>query len=399
MLVSDMVKNPIDNVVVGEASEAQPRAKRSGANRAGDRRRKADGALVNQAVTKCGPRRRYGINPNSHLGRREASPHLQGRDKTMSTPLYIGIDVAKDSFQVASCPAQLEGVYRNAAKGYRKFLATLEGLEVAQIILEATGGYERTIAAELIQAGFQAVVVNPRQVRHFAKGLGKNAKTDSIDADVLALFGQMVKPTYRPPREPQTQVLAELVSRRRQVIDMLTQETNRAKMRHHAKVRNSIAKMIKALQTQIRQLDDLIQDHIQSDDDFRDKDTILRSTPGVGPQTSAMLLAHLPELGQLNRHEVAALVGVAPFDSQSGKQRGRSRIFGGRKEVRGLLYMAALTAKRCNPQIRKFAERLAHEGKSFKVVITACMRKLLVILNALIRDQIPWTPEKSLKNT
>jgi transposase len=397
MLVSDMVKSPIDNVVVGEASAAQPPAKRSATSRAGDRRRKADRAQVKKAVTKLGPRRRYGINPNSRLGRRQASPHWQERGTTMSTPLYIGIDVAKDSFQVASCPAQLQGNYSNAPEGHRKLLATLKGLDVAQIILEATGGYERSIAAELIQAGFQAVVVNPRQVRHFAKGLGKNAKTDTIDADVLAMFGQMIKPTYRPPKEPQTQVLAELVSRRRQLVDMLTQETNRAKMPHHAKVRSSIKRMSKTLETQIRQLDELIQKHIQADDDFRNKDAILQSTPGIGPQTSAMLMAELPELGQLNRHEVAALVGLAPFDCQSGNQRRRSRIFGGRKEVRCLLYMAALSAKCCNPQIRNFAERLAHEGKSFKVIITACMRKLLVTVNALIRDQVLWTSEKTPK--
>jgi transposase len=317
----------------------------------------------------------------------------------MSITFCIGIDVAKETFQVASQPAQLQGSYLNTRKGHRDFLHSLGDLSVTQIVLEATGGYEKPLAAELVQAGYCVVVANPRQVRDFARGIGKLAKTDPIDANVLAQFSHIVRPQPRLPKTPQTEALAELVTRRRQLTDLLTQETNRSQMLHHVKVRKSIRKMIKTLEYQIRELDNLIDDHIQADDDFQHKDHLLRSTPGIGPQTSAMLLSHLPELGTLNRHQIAALVGLAPFDRQSGKQTRTAHIAGGRKEIRSLLYMAALTARRCNPIIRHFSLRLEKQGKSFKVVITACMRKLLVILNALIRDQILWTPRKILKNT
>lgn len=317
----------------------------------------------------------------------------------MSKNLFIGIDVAKDSFQVASNPAQLNASHLNNRTGHRDFIKSLHNLHITQIVLEATDGYEKTLAAELIQAGFNAVVVNPRQVRDFARGMGKLAKTDTIDAELLAQFSAIVKPAYKPPTDPQTQDLAELVTRRRQLTDLLTQETNRAGMIHHVKVRKSIRKMIRTIEYQIRELDKLIQDHIQGDDDLEHKDRILRSVPGVGPQTSAMLLSHLPELGCLNRHEIAALAGLAPYDRQSGKQVFRSRISSGRKEVRCVLYMAALTAYRCNPIIRRFAGELKSRGKSFKVMLTACMRKLLIILNALVRDQQLWNPEKKLKIT
>jgi len=317
----------------------------------------------------------------------------------MSATLFIGIDIAKESFQVASRPAHLHGSYLNTRQGHRDFLHRLPDLDVALIVLEATGGYEKPLAAELVQAGYHVVVANPRQVRDFARGLGRLAKTDPIDADILAHFGEIVQPQPKPPQNPETEALAELVTRRRQLIDLLTQETNRAAMIHHVKVRKSIRKMIKTIEFQIRELDDLIQDHIQANDDFQHKDHILRSTPAIGPQTSAMLLSHLPELGQLNRHQIAALVGVAPYDRQSGKQTRGAHIAGGRKEIRSMLYMAALTARRCNPAIRSFALRLEQQGKAFKVVITACMRKLLVILNALIRDQQLWTAKKILKTT
>jgi len=313
----------------------------------------------------------------------------------MSQPLWIGIDVAKDAFQVASRPAQLRGAWLNTRPGHREFLGALEGLTIARIILEATGGYEKALAVELVQAGYAVVVAHPRQVRDFARGLGRLAKTDPLDADTLAQFGEKVPLTPKPPPNAPTEALAELVTRRRQLTDLLTQETNRAGMIHHVKVRKSIRKMIKTLEFQIRELDELIQDHIQADDDFQPKDCLLRRVPGIGPQTSAMLLSHLPELGQLNRHQIAALAGVSPYDRQSGQQTRGAHIAGGRKEVRCLLYMAALTAYRCNPQIRRFAQTLQQQGKAFKVMITACMRKLLIILNAILRDQRLWTPNIS----
>lgn len=315
----------------------------------------------------------------------------------MSPTLVLGIDVAKESFVVASRPAQVQGSYPNTRQGHQQLLRDLSDQHVELLVMEASGGYERALAAELVQAGQSVVVANPRQVRDFARGVGRLAKTDPIDADVIAHFGQVVKPAPKPASNPDVDALAELVTRRRQLTALLTQEINRAPMSRHLKVRKSIRKMVKTLEYQIRGLDELIQEHIQTDDDFRDKDRILRSLPGVGPHTSAMLLAHLPELGQLNRHQVAALVGLAPFDQRSGKQVRPAHIAGGRKQVRCLLYMAALTARRCNPMIRHFAQRLEAQGKSFKVVLTACMRKLLVTLNAMIRDKQVWSTEKITK--
>lgn len=312
----------------------------------------------------------------------------------MSQKLYLGIDVAKNSFQVASRPAQIQASYPNTRPGHQDLLRALRPLEIALIVLEATGGYEKALAAELVQAGYSVVVANPRQVRDFARGMGRLAKTDPIDADTLALFGEKVPLTPKPPQNAPAEALAELVTRRRQLLDLHTQETNRAQMIHHVKVRKSIRKMIKTLEFQIRELDELIQEHIQADADFHRKDHILRSTPSVGPQTSAMLLSRLPELGQLNRHQVAALVGLAPYDRKSGKQDRGAHIAGGRADIRSLLYMAALSAQRFNPAIKTFAQRLQEQGKPFKVVITACMRKLLITLNALLRDQITWTPKK-----
>jgi len=313
----------------------------------------------------------------------------------MAEPLFIGIDVAKETFHVASCPAAINISLPNCLSGTKQLIKTLQPHNISLIVLEATGGYERPIVAELLEADFKVVVASPRQVRDFARGIGEFAKTDPIDAAVLARFAQVVQPKPKPPVSPQTDELADLVRRRRQLTDLRTQELNRSETVRHPKVRKSVRKMIKTLDYQIAELDELIRQHIKSDDDFRKKDEILRSTPGVGPHTSATLLSQLPELGQLNRQQIAALVGVAPYNFSSGRFVGKSRIWGGRKDVRCVLYMAALTAIRCNPAIHRFAERLLEQGKVFKVVITACMRKLLIILNTMLRNQTLWRPEKN----
>lgn len=312
----------------------------------------------------------------------------------MSEPVYVGIDVAKETFHVAACPNILKTSLPNTPTGHRQLCRMLKEHTIALIVLEATGGYEKPIVAELLGDTLPVVVVNPRQVRDFAKGLGQWAKTDPIDAQVLAKFAQIVQPAPKTHSTPQTAELAELVRRRRQLNDLRTQESNRLLMIHHPKVKKSIKKMIKTLNFQINEIDQLIREHIDADDNFKNKDRILRSTPGVGPQTSAMLIANLPELGSLNRQEIAALAGLAPYDRSSGKYDGRAHIWGGRKDVRGILYMAALTAYRCNPIIRRFAEHLQEQGKAFKVVLTACMRKLLIILNTMIRNQTLWSLEK-----
>jgi transposase len=385
-----MVKGSIVDASFGEASVAS-RAERHG-------RREIGRVLVQETVTKRDPRRHYGTNPNSRRNRRKpkgpASSHMQDWEQTMTEPLFIGIDVAKDTFHVASCPAAVNISMPNNSTGTKQLIKTLQHHNVSLIVLEATGGYERPIVAELLEANFKVVVASPRQVRDFARGIGEFAKTDPIDAAVLARFAQVVQPKPKPPSSPEIDELADLVRRRRQLTDLRVQELNRSQLALHPKVRKSVRKMIKTLDYQIAELDELIEQHISSDDNFRKKDEILRSTPGIGPGTSATLLSQLPELGQLNRQEIAALVGVAPYDFSSGRFAGKSRIWGGRKDIRGALYMAALTAIRCNSTIRRFADRLRERGKVFKVVITACMRKLLIILNTMMRNQTLWRPEK-----
>jgi len=311
------------------------------------------------------------------------------------TEVYVGIDVAKDSFHVATCPDLFKTCLPNTPQGHRQLCQTLKQHTIALCVLEATGGYERPIAAELLSESLSVVIVNPKQVRDFAKGLGQWAKTDPIDAQVLATFAQIVKPAPKTHATAQTNELSELVRRRRQLNDLRTQESNRSLMIHHPKVKKSIRKMIKTLDFQIDEIDQLIREHIDADDDFKNKDRILQSTPGVGPQTSAMLIANLPELGKLNRQEIAALAGLAPWDRSSGKYDGKAHIWGGRKDVRSVLYMAAFTACRFNPVIRTLANRLKQKGKVYKVIVTACMRKLLVILNTMIRNQTLWTPKIS----
>ncbi|MHC4412732.1 MAG: IS110 family transposase [Planctomycetota bacterium] len=313
----------------------------------------------------------------------------------MSEPVYVGIDISKNTFHVATCPDLIKTSLPNTPDGHHQLCKNLQGQAITLIVLEATGGYERPLVAELLSASLPVVVVNPKQVRDFAKGMGQYAKTDPIDAKVLANFAQIVKPEPKTHATAQTVELSELVRRRRQLNDLRTQESNRQLMIHHPKVKKSIKKMIKTLDFQIKEIDQLIAEQIDTDDDFKNKDRILRSAPGVGPQTSAMLIANLPELGKLNRQEIAALAGLAPWDRTSGKYNGKAHIWGGRKDVRSVLYMAAFTACRSNPTIREFAQRLKQDGKAYKVVITACMRKLLIILNTMIRNQTLWTPKIS----
>jgi transposase len=384
----------VNNNLMGNAGGDEA----SGASRVSTgRRREFDRASVSETVTEREPRRPRGISPNSRLNRRRptrpASSHLQVREMTMSEPVYVGIDVAKDTFCVATCPNVLKTCLPNNPDGHRQLCQSLKSCTTALIVLEATGGYERPLAAELLNASLPVVIANPKQVRDFANGMGQRAKTDPIDAQVLAQFAHIVKPVAKTHSTPQTAELAELVRRRRQLNDLRTQESNRLQMIHHVKVKKSIQKMIKTLNFQINEIDQLIREHIDADDDFKNKDRILQSAPGVGPQTSAMLIANLPELGTLNRQEIAALAGVAPWDRSSGKYAGKTHIWGGRKDVRCVLYMAAFTACRFNPAIRQMAARLKQKGKAYRVILTACMRKLLIILNTMIRNQTLWTPK------
>jgi transposase len=275
------------------------------------------------------------------------------------------------------------------ATGIATLVKRLKGLRPALVVLEATGGLEIPAVAALAAAGLPAVVVNPRQVREFARATGRLAKTDAIDAQVLAQFGEALQPEVRPLPDTATQELSALVARRRQLIEMLTAEKNRLRMATK-KVRRNIEAHIRWLEGELLDLDDGLGEVIRSSPVWRERDNLLRSVPGVGPVLSSVLLADLPELGKLSRKEVAALVGVAPLNRDSGKFRGRRQVWGGRSQVRATLYMAALVASRYNPAIKRFYQRLLSGGKPKKVALTACMRKLLTILNAMTRAQTSW---------
>jgi transposase len=315
--------------------------------------------------------------------------------------IWIGIDVAKDSLDVASCPdgSPPGASVANSPEGFRQLLAQLPPPDQARVVIEATGGYERQLVAALLDAGYCVAVVNPRQVRDFAKALGILAKTDRIDAAVLARFGQQVQPRPLVENPPQQAELAQLVARRRQLIELRTMESNRLELTTAKLARKSISTVLATLEKQIARLDTEIVRLIESHDDWRAKAQILASTPGIGPVASATLLAELPELGKLNRQQIASLAGLAPFNHDSGKLRGQRSICGGRSAVRTVLYMATVSAQRCNPVLRAFAQRLAAAGKRPKVILTACMRKLLVILNTMLKQNSPWNPAPCLLNT
>jgi transposase len=301
---------------------------------------------------------------------------------------YVGIDVAKDSLDVA-VP---EGIrqWPNNPEGHRQLVELLRKLPVKSVVLEATGGYERAVVAELLAAGLPVVVVNPAQVRHFAKAKGKLAKTDAIDAAVLAEFGQAVRPEMRALPDAQALEIREKLARRRQLVQMRTAEDNRLKQAAGTLVRQSIQAVQQALAKQLEQFDDDLQKTIEQTPAWREKENLLRSVPGVGPRTASTLLVELPELGDCSRQQIAALVGVAPFNRDSGRFRGQRTISGGRTTVRSALYMATLVATKHNPVIRSLYQRLQKAGKRKKVALVACMRKMLCILNAVLRDGTPW---------
>jgi len=305
--------------------------------------------------------------------------------------MIVGLDVSKDRLDMFIHPArQLEAV-SNDASGHDELVERLKAARPALIVMEATGGFEAAIAAALAEAGLPVVVANPRQVRDFAKATGRLAKTDRIDAEVLALFGEAVKPQIRTLPDPAVRELQKMLARRRQLVEMLTAERNR-RSRAEGAVREDIDAHLAWLQQRLKDLDKGLGKTIRSSPVWREKENLLRSVPGIGPVVASSLLADLPELGKLNRRQIATLVGVAPLNRDSGKTRGQRTIWGGRKHVRSALYMAALVAARFNPIIRAFYERLRNVGKPAKVALTACMRKLLGILNALLKTGVAWNP-------
>ena len=305
---------------------------------------------------------------------------------------FVGIDVAKHSLDLCVLP---EGTRQNLSydsKGLKQLLGQLPEPGTCLVVVEATGGYQRRVVAELADAGHRVAVANPRQVHHFGIALGILAKTDRIDARVIALYGQHVRPRTIVKHHEKQEELQQLVTRRRQLIDLRTAETNRQELLTSQPVRKSLQKVIALLDEQIESIEQEIAKFLESDDQWKSKGNIIQSIPGVGKITAISLLADLPELGFLNRQEISALVGLAPFNRDSGRFHGKRSICGGRASIRSVLYMAALTARRCNPVIQAFAKRLEAQGKPFKVVLVACMRKLLVILNTLVKTNSLWNP-------
>lgn len=303
--------------------------------------------------------------------------------------MYLGIDVAKDSVVLASAPAGITGTFAMDAAGLGALVAQCQAQPVVLVVLEATGGYEAPVVAALASAGLPVVVVNPRQVRDFAKATGRLAKTDALDAGVLALFGARVQPVPRRLPDAATQELQALVLRRRQLLDMLHAE----RLRHstsHGRVRANLRSHIHWLERSLADTDATLQACIAASPLWRVQDELLQSVPGVGPTLASTLLGLVPELGHLGRRQIAALIGVAPLARDSGTLRGRRTCWGGRAPVRQVLYMAALVAARWNPALRGFYQRLRAAGKPAKVALTAVARKLLVLLNTILRTGRPW---------
>jgi transposase len=303
---------------------------------------------------------------------------------------FVGIDVAKDRLDVHVRPSGESFTVARDGEGLAALVDRLKQIEPALVVLEATGGFEVTVAAAVGSAGVPLAVVNPRQIRDFARATGKLAKTDALDAAAIAHFAQAVHPQPRPLPDTQAQELGELVARRRQVIEMMVAERNRSRQLHSARLRKRIDRHLAALQKELTEIESDLDESIRGTPVWRENEDLLKSVPGVGNATARTLLADLPELGTLDRRQIAALVGVAPFNRDSGTWRGKRMIWGGRGSVRATLYMATLVASRRNPVIATFYRHLRNTGKPAKVALTACMRKLLVILNAMLRDQRPW---------
>ena len=304
-------------------------------------------------------------------------------------PRYAGIDVAKAKVDVAVRPTGQKWSIAYDKRGVRELISQMKEMSPALVVLEASGGLELPLVAALAAAELPVVVVNPRQVRDFARATGTLAKTDALDAAVLAHFADAVRPSVRPLRDAETQALNSLTARRHQVMTMLVSEKNRLGTAISA-VRPRIEAHVTWLEQELDDLDHGLRETLRQSPVWREKDDLLRTVPGVGEQLSLTLLAHLPELGTLNRREIAALVGVAPFNRDSGTLRGTRTVWGGRARVRAALYMGALVASRHNPVIRDFYQRLVASGKPKKMALVACMRKLLVILNSILRHGSPW---------
>jgi transposase len=313
-------------------------------------------------------------------------------EKANPPPVFVGIDVAKDRLDVHVLPSGEALAFLNDDAGVSQITTLLAGLPAALVVLEATGGYEAGLAADLAAADLPVAIVNPRQVRDFARATGRLAKTDRIDAALLALFAERIRPEPRPMPDAQAQALAELVARRRQVVEMIVMEGNRRRCARNPKVRAAIDATLAVLRAQLAGLDGDIESAVRTSPLWRATEDLLRSVPGIGGVTARTLIADLPELGHLDRRRLAALVGVAPVNRDSGQQRGYRAIAGGRASLRNALFMATLVAVRRNAVLKAHYEALVARGRPKKVALIACIRRLLGILNAIVRTKTPWQP-------
>ena len=309
--------------------------------------------------------------------------------------VFVGIDVAKDRLDVAVRPSGESFVVARTGAGISELTTKLTTLSAQIIAIEATGGFETVVAAALAAAQLPIVVVNPAQIRAFAQALGKRAKTDPIDAAVIAHFVEATKAQPRPLPDETMRLLTDLVTRRRQIVEMMAAEGQRERRLTDKRLRKSILRLRKALEKELAEIDGEIDDHVRGSPVWAAKEDLLASVPGIGPVIARTLIAQLPELGSLDRRKIAALVGLAPWTRQSGQWRGKSFIGGGRKSVRSALFIAAMVASRYNPVLKRFRDKLVSAGKPKLVALIAVARKLLTILNAIVRDKRPWQPQSA----
>lgn len=305
----------------------------------------------------------------------------------------VGIDVSRDNLDVGHSFSKQVTRYENTPQGFRRLVARMRPMCPELVVLEATGKYHQDIAKHLHEKGrFRVAVVNPTRVRHFARSVGLLAKTDALDARILVHYGKAVNPATWEPREACVEELANLTQRRKQLVDLLTAEQNHLRTTSGDEAKNSIRRSMLHLKNELKSLESAISKRIATEESLRQKAALLQSMMGVGPTLAATLLSSLPELGKLDHKQVSSLVGVAPLNRDSGTRQGTKRIFGGRGDIRRVLYMAAVSACRTNPQIRAYYKRKIDEGKPAKVVLVACMHKMLIHLNAMLRDGKPWNP-------
>jgi len=304
--------------------------------------------------------------------------------------IYIGVDISQDTMDMVAYPTGQIWQYKNSKGGITKAITKFKGLEVKLFVMEATGGLEKPLCEALSQAGLPVAVVNPRRIRDFGRSMGILAKTDKLDAKVMAYFAAKIEPTPRPIQDEASQKLENLLTRRSQISDMIVAEKNRLRQSRDRIVQGHIGDHIHWLESELKELEKELKENIRQNPQFAEKVKLLKSMPGVGDTLSYNLIANLGEMGHLSQREISALVGVAPLNRDSGKQRGRRMIWGGRATVRKALYMPALSAIRCNPVIRDLYTRLVAKGKLKKVALVACMHKMLMILNSMVKNNSPW---------